>query len=115
MAPAQFAVRAEPATGQSFDCWLTEELSTCGTGCTSLFTLTYLNANEGLPSVIARHYNVTDPHAGFRAREPELLNWARNLQELNTVAGMIIPGIRELTGAEQRNLRGIYQKLYRKA
>lgn len=115
IAPTQLAVRAEPATGQSFDCWLNEELSACGTGGTSLFKLTYLNASESLPSLIAQQYNITDPEAGFRLREPQLLNWARNLHGLNTVAGMMIPGIRELTGAEQRNLRNIYQKLYRKA
>jgi len=114
IAPTHLPVRAQPAIGQSFNCWLSEELSACGTGGT-LFTLTYLNASEGLPSVIARHFNITDPEAGFRPREPQLFNWARNLEELNTVAGMIIPGIRELTGAEQRNLRNIYQKLYRKA
>jgi hypothetical protein len=115
IAPTQFAVRTEPATGQSFDCWLSEELSACGTGGTSLFTLTYFHASEGLPSVIAQRYNVTDPEAGFRPREPQLFNWAKNYQKLNTVAGMIIPGIRELTGAEQSNLRSVYQKLYRKA
>jgi hypothetical protein len=119
IAPVQFAVRAEPATGQSFDCWLREELSTCGTGDTSLFRLTYLNTTivdaEALPSVIARRLDITDPQAGFRVKEPQMLDWSKNLHELNTVAGMIIPGLREITEPEQRNLRHIYRKLYRKA
>ena len=120
IAPMQLPVRAEPATGQSFECWLSEELSACGTGGTggrSLFTLTYLNASMGndLPSLIAHRHSVTDPEAGFRLKEPQLLDWVRNLHGLNAVAGMIIPGIRELTAPEQRNLRTIYSKLYRRA
>jgi hypothetical protein len=90
-----------------------------GTGGLSLFTLTYSNASlgadEGLPSLIAHRNSVTDPEAGFRLKEPQLLSWVRNRHALNTVAGMIIPGIRELTEPEQRNLRNIYSKLYRRA
>src|SRR6266404_5584550 len=119
IAPMQLAVKAEPATGQSFQGWLSEELSACGTGGASLFTLTYSNASsddpEGLPSLIARRCGITDPEAGFRLQEPQLLNWVSNLRGLSAVAGMIIPGIRELTEPEQRNLRRVYWKLYRKA
>jgi hypothetical protein len=115
----QLAARAVPATGQSFQGWLSEELSSCGTGGVSLFTLTYLNASsndpEGLPSLIVHRCGVTDPQAAFRLQEPQLLNWAKNLDGLSTMAGMIIPGIRGLTEPEQRNLRHVYRKLYRKA
>jgi hypothetical protein len=71
--------------------------------------------SDALPSVIASRLDVTDPQAGLRLKEPQLLNWSRNLHGLNTVAGMIIPGLREITEPEQRNLRNIYRKLYRKA
>jgi hypothetical protein len=116
--PPQLTVRAEPATGQSFECWLTEGLSTSGTGGVSRFSITYqANVSESnrLPTLIAHRHGITGPEAGFRLRESELLNWTKNLYALNTVAGMIFPGIRELTEPEQRNLRNIYRKLYRKA
>jgi hypothetical protein len=122
MTAAQLAVRAEPATGQSFQGWLSEELSLRGTGGNmSRFALTHLNLDSIDPnsllllSLIAPRYSVTDPEAVFRLKEPQLLNWANNLHALSTVAGMIIPGIRELTEPEQRNLRHVYRKLYRKA
>jgi len=119
IAPMQLAVKAEPATGQSFQGWLSQELSASGTGGVSLFTLTYLNASshdpEGLPSLLARRCGITDPEASLRLQEPQLLNWARNLHGLSAVAGMIIPGIRDLTEPEQRSLRHVYRKLYRKA
>lgn len=118
MATPHLAVRTEPATGQSFECWLNEEASFSGTGM-SLFILTYSQAasseSNRLPSLIAHRHGITDPGAGFRLREPELLNWTKNLHGLNAVATMILPGIRQLTEPEQRNLRGIYRKLYRKA
>lgn len=119
IAPVQLAVGAQPATGQSFECWLNEELSARGTGSVSLFKLTYWqtdsNDQQSLPSLIARRHNVTDPEAGFRFKQGELLSWTKDLHSLNTVAGMIFPGIRELTEPEQRNLRNVYRKLYRKA
>jgi hypothetical protein len=119
MATPQLAVRANPATGQSIVCWLDEELSTSGTGGMSLFTVTYSQVDlaepNSLPSLIAYRHGITDPEAEFRLKEPELLNWTKNLHDLNVVAGMILPGIRELTEPEQRNLRSIYRKLYRKA
>jgi hypothetical protein len=120
MTAAQLDVRAEPATGQPFDVWLSQELLARGTGDSmARFALTYLNSGStdpnGLPSLIAPRYNVTDPEAIFRLREPQLLNWAKNLEALSTVAGMVMPGIRELTEPEQRNLRRVYRKLYRKA
>lgn len=118
MMATHLAVRAEPATGQSFECWLKEELSTSGTGSMSLFTLTYsqadLSESNSLPSLVALRHGMTDPGAGFRLRQPELLNWTKNLHGLNAVAGMILPGIRQLTEPEQRNLRAVYRKLYRK-
>ena len=116
IATAQLPASSQPATGQSFECWLNEELSATGTGGVSLFELTYFQAGfHGLPSLIAHRHEVTDPAAGFRFKEPELLGWTKNLHELNAVGGMIIPGIRELSASEQSNLRGIYRKLYRKA
>jgi hypothetical protein len=117
IAPTQLTVRAEPATGQSFECWLNEGLSTSGTGCLSRYTLTYqasISEWNEVPSLIAHRHGITDPEAGIRLKESELLSWTKNLHGLNTVAGMIFPGIRELTEPEQRNLRNIYRKLYRK-
>lgn len=164
MATSQMALTMEPATGQSFECWLTETLSASGTG--SVFSATdsqklstdvllgavpaqprlmWAGSQEAsgnpvliltvsdkpffklassqlvseeansLASLIAYRHGITDPDAGFRLREPEMLNWTRNLHDLSVVSRMILPGIRELTEPEQRNLRGIYKKLYRKA
>jgi hypothetical protein len=116
IATTQLAASSQPATGQSFECWLNEELSATGTDGVSLFELTYMQAGfHGLPSLIAHRHEVTDPGAGLRLKEPELLSWFKNLHELSAVGGMIIPGIRELTPPEQSNLRSIYRKLYRKA
>ena len=119
IAPVQISVRAQPATGQSFECWLNEELSATGTGGVALFTLTYSQANPGdpqsLPSLIAHRQNVTDPDAGLRFRQRELLTWMKDFRSLNRVAAMMFPGIRELTEPEQRSLRSFYRKLYRKA
>jgi hypothetical protein len=115
---AQLPASAGPATGQSFECWLTEGLSTSGTGGLSLFTVAYLQADSedlnGLPLLIA-HRNVTDPQAGLRTRTSELFDWTKNLYELNAVGAMVIPGIREMSASEQSNLRGVYRKLFRKA
>jgi hypothetical protein len=117
MATPQLAVR--PATGQSFKCWLTEELATSGTGGMSRFTLMCPRRDSAEPDslqlLIACRHGITDPEAGFRLAKPEMLNWTKNLQSLNIVAGVILPGIRELTESEQSNLRGVYRKLYRKA
>lgn len=119
IAPAQLTFGTEPATGQSFECWFNEELSARGTGGVSYVTLTYLQADsndpESLPSLIARRDSVTDPEAGFRFKHDELLGWTKNLHGLSAVATMIFPGIRPLTEPEQRNLRNLYRKLYRKA
>jgi len=117
IAPTQPTVRTEPATGQSFECWLGEGLSAYGTGAALQFTITYYPSvvePSRLPSLIAHGYGITDPEAGFRLKEGELLDWTKNLHALNTVASVIFPGIRELTEPEQRNLRSIYRKLYRK-
>lgn len=165
MATPEVAVGTGPATGQSFECWLSQTLSASGTGsffrsmhshvvpefnavpagslliftgsdaalpepvltltCSpilsaeplSVFTGSYAASVDldSLASLVAYRRCITDPEAGFRLREPELLNWTKNLHDLNAVTGVILPGIRELTEPEQRNLRGVYQKLYRKA
>lgn len=147
MAPGLVAARMERATGQSFECWLSEAVSTFGTGSMAVFSLTpsqevsavplfsllfsqafsdepllLLTGSQEistepntLPALIVTRQGVTDPEARFRLREPALLNWTRNLHDLNVVTGMILPGMRELTEPEQRNLRGIYKKLRRKA
>ena len=119
IAPVQLTVGTQPATGQSIECWLNEELSASGTGAVSLFKLKYFHADsndpQSLPSLIAQRQNLTDPEAGFRFKQGELLSWTKDFHSLSTVAAMIFPGIRELTEPEQRNLRSIYRKLYRKA
>ena len=119
IATTQQTVGTQPATGQSFDCWLNEELSARGTGDVSHVTLTYLRPDSidvgSLASLIARRHSVTDPEAGFRFKHGELLGWTKNLHELSAAATMIFPGIRPLTEPEQRNLRNLYRKLYRKA
>lgn len=114
IAGAPLAVSSQPATGQSFQCWLNAELSACGTGITFPFKLKYSIDPDDLPAV-TYWCDVTDPEAGSRLKQSELLNWTKNLHALNVVAGIIIPGIRELTEPEQHNLRNIYRKLYRKA
>ena len=116
IAAIQIPASAQPATGQSFECWLNEELATTGTGGISQFELTYLQADfQTLPALMARRLEVTDPRAEFRTRTSELLDWTKNLYNLNAVGAMVIPGIRELSAAEQSNLRGVYRKLFRKA
>jgi hypothetical protein len=119
MQAVQLAVRPEPATGQSFECWLNEQLSASGTGGLSFFKLTYRSPAwaepDVLPFLIAHSQTITDPGAGSRMKDAELLNWTRNVHSLTAAVKIIVPGIRELTEPEQRNLRGIYRKLYRKA
>jgi hypothetical protein len=116
IAAVQIPASAQPATGQSFECWLNEELAATGTGGVSLFELTYLQADfHTLPSLMARRLEVTDPQAGLRTRASELLEWTKNLHDLNAVGAMVIPGIREMSASEQSNLRGVYRKLFRKA
>lgn len=167
MAILEIAVRMEPATGQSIECWLSQTMSISGTGglfssahshlasalrlfeaasvgsllistgsqasTEPLLTLNYSRAVSAEPvlaltdsemvsagpnslaSLIAYGRSTTDPEARLRLRKPELLDWTKSLHDLSTVTRMILPGIRELTEAEQRNLRGIYKKLRRKA
>jgi len=39
---------------------------------------------------------------------------ARNLSKLSSAAALAIPGLREMTAAEQTNLQGYYKKRFRK-
>jgi hypothetical protein len=58
--------------------------------------------------------NITDPNASKRVIHREITGMVQNLAQLSFVAKRIIPGLRELTSAEQGNLRQYYKKLYRK-
>lgn len=109
----------EPPTGMSIQAWLAESYSDRLTGQSAQlgwvhYTL-YSQQSEVSPYVYVINTVATDPGASHRAREIGLADWSRNLAHLTTTAKAVIPGLRDLTPPERKNLRQYYRTLYRKA
>jgi hypothetical protein len=65
--------------------------------------------------LIDRAESVTDPNAQKRFIGPGLTQMAQSLSQLANIAGVVIPGLREMAPAERANLRQYYKRIYRKA
>lgn len=59
--------------------------------------------------------SITDPNAQKRFIGHGTTEMAQSLTQFAFAAKLVIPGLRDMTPAEQENLRQYYKRLYRKA
>lgn len=120
-------VQRERATGQSAPFWLFEnqqQVENTATGESIVYLLSgyptlgnmidYLSTDCWDLCTLNCYTGVTDPEAGLRMREPNVLTWSQNLSALGTIARQVIPGLRELTPSEQSGLSQYRKRLFRK-
>lgn len=116
--PALLIDTREKPTGESLQAWLNQELSSCRTGQSKSINLVYhtssnFHMSDSLDVLICGSPS-TDPGANLKFRETYLVEWSQNLSQLSAAARAIIPGLRNLTNSERKNLQHYYRKLYRK-
>jgi hypothetical protein len=71
---------------------------------------------EGSQTDLIEQINsITDPRAQKRFVRADITEMAGSLSQLAVAAKTVIPGLRDMTPAEQGNLREYYKRLYRKA
>jgi len=70
---------------------------------------------EAAPSyLIEQTESITDPNAQKRFTGHGIAEMAQSLSQFAFAAERLIPGLRDMTPAEQQNLRKYYKRLYRK-
>src|SRR5712691_1785177 len=66
-------------------------------------------------ALIEQEESITDPNAQKRFIGYGITEMAQSLSDFAFAAKIVIPGLRDMTPAEQANLRQYYKRLYRKA
>jgi hypothetical protein len=110
----------EPQTGVSIPMWFDQTVADQLTGESAPSGVLYCNSLHEYSHGAEFHAQVwdfalTDAGASQRTRQVGVVDWSRNLAGLTAVAEAVIPGLREPSPAERKNLRQYYRKLFRKA
>ena len=112
--PAVIELEDTPvSTGTAFSTWLRDQFAESQSQTGKLFPVRVLCVGPLGATFVGER--LTGTANTLRTEVSSGKDWAKNLFLLTSAAKLIIPEMREMTAAENRNLRGYYNHLYRKA